>query len=212
MPDVDLKAIRDRIWSFGRDTEVSHVDGFTKRADYRQLCYDVIDAVIEIRETGQIRAEHIDSFAKAAQCSFEFVFSCGLKRLIETTHFSELAADKLRALASDPQWTPRFNVMCCMSYGPPVALGLEILATGLKDRSEKVACRAAQSCDEFAAPAGLELLQSRLPVENRRKVREGIEFAIECMRAPWVREGRQETRSVRGVVFSRDVRPENKGR
>ena len=78
------------------------VDSFTERPDYRQLCYAVIDAVIEIRESSQIRPDHIESFAKAAECSYEFVFGCGLKRLIETAHFSELAANKLRALRIPP--------------------------------------------------------------------------------------------------------------
>src|SRR5262249_13198998 len=113
MPDLTLK---DRFWSFGRDTEVSHVNGLTERSGYRQLCYAVIDAVIEIRDTGEIRPEHIEAFAKAAECSFEFVFCCGGKRLMTAAHFSPLAADALRALATHVQWRPRFNVMCLMGY------------------------------------------------------------------------------------------------
>jgi hypothetical protein len=112
MPDWTLK---DRIWSFGRETEVSHVNGFTEREDYRQHCYAVIDAVIEMRETGQIRADHIEAFGKAAECPFEFVSFFGGKRLMETAHFSGLAADTLKTLATHRQWRPRFNVMCLMS-------------------------------------------------------------------------------------------------
>lgn len=198
------------MWSFGRETEVSYANGFTERSDYRQLCYDVIDAVIEIRETGQIRADHVDAFAKAADCSFEFVYCCGGKRLVEASHFSALAADKLRALASHTQWRSRFNVMCLIGYGPPVALGLELLAKCLEDRSEKVACRAASACDELGGPEALELLESRLGVENRAKVRSDIEFMIKLMRTPPVRNGRYQERTVCGVVFRRDVGPGKK--
>lgn len=202
MPDSMLK---DHFWSFGRETEVSHVNGFTERADYRQLCYAVIDAVLDIRETGAILPEHVDAFAKAAECSFEFVFCCGGKWLMTAAHFSSVAAERLRALARHAQLRPRFNVMCLISYKAPVALGLELLALGLADRSEKVAIRAAAACDELGGSDVLALLESRLPTESRAKVREEIEFTIELMRTPPVRNGRYEERTVRGVVISRDV-------
>jgi hypothetical protein len=207
MPELTLK---DRFWSLGRDTEVSHVDSFTERTDYRQLCYAVIDAVIEIRATGEIRPEHIEAFAKAAECSFEFVLCCGGKQLMMAAHFSALAADRLRALATHAQWRHRFNAMCLIRYKPPVALGLDLLALGLADKSEKVASRAAAACDELGGSDALALLESRLPMESRTKVREGIEFTIELMRTPPVRNGRYQERTVRGVVFCRDVGPGKK--
>jgi hypothetical protein len=207
MSDSTLK---DRFWSFGRETEVSHVNGFTERTVYRELCYAVIDAVIEIRETGEIGPEHIEAFAKATECSFEFVFCCGGKQLMAAAHISALAADRVRALATHAQWRPRFNVMCLMDYKPPVTLGLELLALGLVDRSEKVSSRAAAACDELGGAEALALLESRLPMESRTTVREEIEFTIELMRTPPIRNGRYEERAVRGVVFSRDVGPGKK--
>ena len=129
---------------------------------------------------------------------------------MEAAHVSALAADRLRALATHAQWQPRFNVMCLMGYKPPVALGLELLALGLADRSEKVASRAAAACDQLGGADALALLESRLPMESRTKVREEIEFTIELMRTPPVRKGRYEERTVRGVVFSRDVGPGKK--
>ncbi|HYV37152.1 MAG TPA: hypothetical protein VE988_15710 [Gemmataceae bacterium] len=207
MPDPTLK---DHIWSFGRETEVLYVNGFTKRDDYRQLCYDVVDAVIEIREIGEIRPEHVEAFAKATACPLEFVFCCGGKRLIETAHFSALPAAMLKMLATHPKLGPRFNVMCLMRYNPPASLGLELLALGLVDRSAKVACRAAAACDELGGTEALALLESRLPNESRAKVREKIVFTIELMRTPPVRNGRYDERTVHGVVFSRDVGPGKK--
>jgi hypothetical protein len=204
---MPVSSISERIWSFSRETEVAHVDDFTDRLDYRELCYAVVDAVIEIRQTGQIRRDHVDAFAKAVECSFEFVFSFGGKRLVETAHFSELAAEQLRALVSHSKWRARFNVMCLIGYGPPQALALELLTKGLVDRSEKVACRAAAACDELGDAAALDLLRSRLPFEDRREVREEIEFTIELMSTPPIRNGRYEERTVRGVVVTRDVGP-----
>lgn len=202
MPDSTLI---DRFWSFGRETELSCVNDFTKRTDYRQLCYAVVDAVIEIRETGAIRQVHIEVFAKAAESSSEFVFCCGGKRLMAAAHFSSLAADRLKALATHAKCRPRFNVMCLMGYEPPLALGLELLALGLADRSEKVANRAAAACAEVGGTEALALLESRLPLESRANVRKGIEFTIELMRTPPVRNGRYEERTVRGVVVAREV-------
>ena len=113
MSDSNLHML---MWSFDRETEVTYVNRFTDRADYRELCYAVIDAVIEIRETGQIH-DHVDTFAGSNAMHFEFVFCCGGKRLVEAARISELAANKLRSIAAHLQWGPRFNVMCLMHMG-----------------------------------------------------------------------------------------------
>lgn len=201
--------IQKRFWSFDRETEVAYARGRTWWPSHRRLCCAVIDAVIEIRASGEIRQVHLAAFQNAAECPHEFVFISGGKWLMMAARFSPLAEGSLRALATHRTWRPRFNVMCLLGYAPK-RLGVELLALGLSDRNEQVARRAASACDELGGPEALALLESRLPGETRRKVRETIEFAIELMRAPIVRDGTSEKRFVRGVVFCRDVGPTKK--
>ena len=206
-PMSDAPAPRSRLWSFDRKTERDYVDRYVRADGSRLICYAVIDAVLEIREGGDVvTSAHIAAFVRAAEARHEFVFGLGGKRLIQCSHFSALAADALRALSRHGRWRPRFNLMCVLGYGPPNSLAVELLATGLADMDERVAERAAGACDELREVDGvLRLLEERLTAETRPKVIESLQFMSELMRTPEVREGRQFVREYRGVKFVRDV-------
>ena len=203
----DAAAPRSRLWSFDRETERDHVDRYVRADASRLVCYAIVDAVLEIREGGDVvTPEHVAAFVRAAEAAHEFVFGLGGKRLIQCSHFSPLAADALRALSRHRRWRPRFNLMCVLGYAPPDSLALELLATGLSDADERVATRAAAACDELREVNGvLRLLDERLAVETRPKVVESLEFTGGLMRTPEVREGWQLVRAYRGAKFVRDA-------
>ena len=203
----DAPAPRSRLWSFDRKTERAQVDQHVRADASRLICYAVVDAVLEIRGGGDVvKPEHVAAFVRAAEATHGFVFGLGGKRLIQCSHFSALAADALRALSQHRRWRPRFNLACVIGYGPPDALALELLATGMSDADGRVAARAAAACDELREVDGvLQLLDERLAVETRREVIESLEFTSGLMRTPEVREGRQLVREYRGAKFIRDA-------
>lgn len=201
----DAPAPRSRLWSFDRKTERDQVDQYVRPHASRLICYAVVDAVVAIREGGDVvKPEHVAAFVSAAEATHEFVFGLGGKRLIQCSHFSSLAADALRVLSRHRRWRPRFNLMCVLGYGPPDSLALELLASGLSDVDERVAARAAAACDELReVNSVLRLLDERLAVETRPKVIESLEFTSGLMRTPEVREGQYLVRNYRGTKFSR---------
>jgi hypothetical protein len=94
----DAPAPRSRLWSFDHKTECDHVDQYVRADASRLICYAVVDAVLEIREGGDVvKPEHVAAFVRAAEATHEFVFGLGGKRLVQCSHFSPLAADALRA-------------------------------------------------------------------------------------------------------------------
>ena len=96
----DAPAPRSRLWSFDHKTECDHVDQYVRADASRLICYAVVDAVLEIREGGDVvKPEHVAAFVRAAEATHEFVFGLGGKRLVQCSHFSPLAADALRALS-----------------------------------------------------------------------------------------------------------------
>lgn len=194
---------KDLIWSFGRETEIDYVNSRTSNELYRKLLYAVVDAVIEIRETGVVTPTHLEAFRTGVECSNEVVLGPAGKRLVECSYLSPLASSALLALATSPKWRVRFNVMCLLEDRPPEALAMQLLQIGLQDNSSKAACRAVQACDEVRYPSALPLLESRLGVEDRPEVIDTIRWTLGLMRTTPIIRGKSEERHYDGAVFVR---------
>lgn len=203
----DATTQRSRLWSFDRKTECDNANHYVRAGASRSICYAVVDAVLDIRQNGDVvRPDHVAAFVRAAEAAHEYVFGLGGKRLVQCSHFSSLAADALRALSQHSRWRPRFNLMCVMGYRPPDPLALELLASGLPDEDQRVARRAAGACDTLRDIPDVEgMLDARLAVETRPTVREELEFVAGLMRTPEVRDGDKLVREYRGVRWVRDA-------
>ena len=160
---------RPKLWSFDRKTEVEAVDRATSNQEYRELCYRVIDAVLEIREKGQVRPENLDAFAEAVECSYEWVFSSGGRRLSECSYFVPEAGQRLLDLMSSPKWRVRLNTVAIMDYRPREDILLLVLRKGLEDQSAKVRKLAVGKI------LGLKLLQLLGAMETRSGVEKDAE-------------------------------------
>ena len=195
-----------KLWSFDRKTETDNVDRYVRPEAVRATCYAVVDAVLAIRGSNTVAPEHVAAFVAAAEASHQYAFVLGGKRLVQCSHFSPLAVEALRGLSAHRRWGPRFNVMCVLGYGPPDALALELLHRGLADKSARVACRAADACDELReVPGVVQLLDERLAAEKRPEVIESLRFNTGLARAPEVREGRYLVREYHGIRYLRDA-------
>ncbi len=181
---------KPRIWSFDRKTEVATVDRNVRREDYRQLCYVVVDAVLEVRETGHVLDRHVQAFVEALQCSNEYVFCAGGRRLAQCSHFDETCSRKMQELMEHPKWRVRFNAVAVTDYNPPESLLLGVLRLGLVDTSKRVRSLAVGKILARRTEALIPDLEQCLRDEKDEESRAWIRDAVRLIRGePVVREG-----------------------
>ena len=178
------------IWSFDRKTEVAAVDRNAKRADHRELCYAVVDAVLSIRETGNVLDEDVRAFTKALECPNEYVFCAGGRRLVQCSHFDDKCAAQLRAMMGHANWLARRNTVAVTDYNPPDNVLLAILRAGLTDGSKRVRALAGGKVLLRARRELLPELEQCLRVEKDEAVRTELSNAVQLLRGkPVVRGG-----------------------
>jgi hypothetical protein len=195
------------LWSFDRKTEVEAVDRHTRSAKYRQVCYDVIDAVLEIRATGRMTPAHLQTFVRALESpprASDIVWSSGAKRLAECAHHFPEAGEALVALGNHRRAGVRLNVLAAVQYGPPRDVALALLRRGIRDEDAKVREQAVTEAWRDGAKEILPDLEERLRVEADEQARESLEFAIAFIReGRAIRNGWETRRMPNGEIITR---------
>lgn len=155
---------RPRLFSFGRDIELSTIEGWAQ-PDERPLLVEVIDAFLEVTRTRQLTPERLRPIVNASRHGSANVRALGVSRLVVMAHYFEHAKAAYRELALSDEPAVRETACSALANGPEDLL-VPLLEIYLADEVVEVRRAGARLAATHSDPELLTVVERALAKET----------------------------------------------
>ena len=192
-----------------RETERAAIDRVIRDAAKRQLLYDMVDAVLRIRESGKVTEAELASIRAGFDSPDEAVWDRAGGWLAKIVAFAPETVSVVEELASHRSAGVRFRMCASLSDSRfSDAVVLPLLRRLIIDRSEKVRDMVAGVCLRRQITNLLPELESELAAEREPRRRRDLERTIALVKGEEYVEpggGYITRRTANGGIESRHV-------
>lgn len=169
-----MTARKPRLFSFGRETELAHIDMWAETPEEREVVEAVVDAFIEIARTRKLRGETLRPIADAAAHPSETVRALAITRLVVMAHYFEHARTELCKLVREAPTAAR-PFLAAALVNAPAQIQDELLPELIADPDAATRRSAIPAC---VSAEKIDLLRHQLTVETDERVRQALEHAL----------------------------------
>jgi hypothetical protein len=124
-------------FAFIRETERAAIERAIRDPAKRQLCYDMVDAVLRVRETARVTEAELAPIIEGLAASSEAVWDRARGWLAKLHGFDPSLSTAIERLANDPRATVRWH-LCAGLKKFPRELSTRLLRQFLSDRGAKI--------------------------------------------------------------------------
>ncbi|TYP79429.1 HEAT repeat domain-containing protein [Paenibacillus methanolicus] len=167
------------IFMFSKDKEYASVDYMVTDPTQRELCYRMIDSIIEINAQNYLSDALLEPFITAMKTNYKYVVDVAGGRLAQLTYHYPEAKQVFFNLIHDSNSKVRFNILTALIDKPHEDVIPCLLKAALKDKSVKVRSKVADITFRLSRADMIPILEDHLKTENNPKVVESIRFTIE---------------------------------
>jgi hypothetical protein len=135
-----------------------------------------------IEKRKRITAKLLAPIVEAASNPRASLFKNAIELLAKLADQYLEAQEAVLAMVRDPHWNVRFNAICCLEKPTPLAMTLQMLRKGLRDRSAKVRWKAADRALYLGVRELVPELERADAFEKHEAAKTEISYSLSLLR------------------------------